>query len=318
MPLRGGAVGAAPAARGAGETASSAHPRFGLFLPPIRMSWETILERALAAEAAGFDSLWLIDHLAAPALPEADCLEGWTVATALAAHTRRLRIGHLVLCASFRHPALLAKMAATLDRVSGGRLELGLGWGSVPQELATFGFGAEPPRVRAARLRETLEILKLLFTGEPVSYAGRYWQLDGAIARPRPLQDPLPLHIGGAGRELTLPLVAEFADWWNCPSYATEHLAALRPLAGRARVSVQHPVGFVTDPGQRERVAATAQKRFGAWGGLLVGSAEELAAALRAEVAAGVGLFVLQFSDFGEPATLERFAREVMPAVRAT
>ena len=113
-------------------------PWFGLYLPQLRMSFDRVLERTLAAEAAGFDSVWLMDHLTAPAAPEVDTLEGWTVASALAARTSKIRIGHLVLCDPFRHAVLLAKMAATLDVISGGRLDLGIGWGSVPAELETL------------------------------------------------------------------------------------------------------------------------------------------------------------------------------------
>src|SRR5262245_45041864 len=113
---------------------------FGLFLPQLRMSFDTIVERTLAAEAAGFDSVWLMDHMAPPGMPHHDSFEGWTLASALAARTSTIRIGHLVTCAPFRHPALLAKMAATVDVLSDGRLDLGLGWGSVPAELRTFGF----------------------------------------------------------------------------------------------------------------------------------------------------------------------------------
>ena len=159
-------------------------PWFGIYLPQLRMSFDRILERTLAAEAAGFDSVWLMDHFTAPAAPEVDTFEGWTVATALAARTSTIRIGHLVLCDPFRHPALLAKMAATLDVISGGRLELGIGWGSVPAELETYGFGPEPPAVRAAKLRETLEILELMFGGEPFDYDGAHYQLRRAIGRP--------------------------------------------------------------------------------------------------------------------------------------
>src|SRR5476651_2515000 len=154
---------------------------FGVYLPQLRMSFDRILERTLAAEAAGFDSVWLMDHFTAPAAPEVDTLEGFTVATALAAHTSTIRIGHLVLCDPFRHPVLLAKMAATLDVISGGRLELGIGWGSVPDELEMFGFGPEPPAVRAAKLRETLEILELMFAGTPFDYDGTHFQLRNAI-----------------------------------------------------------------------------------------------------------------------------------------
>jgi alkanesulfonate monooxygenase SsuD/methylene tetrahydromethanopterin reductase-like flavin-dependent oxidoreductase (luciferase family) len=286
-------------------------PRFGVFLPQLRMSFAALLERTLAAEAAGFDSVWLMDHLAAPALPEADCFEGWTLASALAARTSRIRIGHLVLCDAFRHPALLAKMAATLDVISAGRLELGIGWGSVPGELEAFGFGREPAAERAARLAETLDVLRLLFGGERVDYEGRFFRLSGAVARPRPVQDPLPIHVGGAGRKLTLPLAARTASWWNCPSYAAGRLAELAPEAAPARISVQHPVALVQDERERGAVTALAERRFGAWGGLLVGSAAELAERFAAEAALGAELFVLQFHDFGAPETLAAFAAGV-------
>ncbi len=220
--------------------------RFAAFLPQIRMSFAEIEEKVSAAESLGYDSVWFMDHLAAPGMPESDCLEAWTLASALAVRTERIRLGHLVLCNEFRHPALLAKMVATFDHISGGRLELGLGWGSVPDELATFGIGHHPARVRAGRLKETLEGLKRLFTGEQVSYEGEYFSLDRAVANPRPLQDPLPIHLGGAGPKLTLPLVAEYATWWNCPSYGIDKLAELRPLAGGARVSATPTAGLPT------------------------------------------------------------------------
>src|ERR1700733_5233129 len=170
-------------------------PWFGLYLPQLRMSFDRILERTLAAEAAGFDTVWLMDHFTAPAAPEVDTFEGWTIASALAARTSTIRIGHLVLCDPFRHPVLLAKMAATLDVISGGRLDLGIGWGSVPAELRTYGFGPEPPALRAAKLRETLEILDLMFAGETFDYDGLHFQLHQAIGRPVPAQARVPVHI---------------------------------------------------------------------------------------------------------------------------
>ena len=191
-------------------------PWFGLFLPQLRMSFPTILERTLAAEAAGFDSVWLMDHLAAPMAPEVDTFEGWTTAAALAARTSTIRIGHLVTCDPFRHPALLAKMAATVDSISDGRLELGIGWGSVPAELDAYGIGAAPAAERAARLRESLEVIDLMFSGERFDYHGTHHTLTGAIGRPLPVQTPHPpIHIGGAGPNLTMPIVRDHADWWN-------------------------------------------------------------------------------------------------------
>jgi alkanesulfonate monooxygenase SsuD/methylene tetrahydromethanopterin reductase-like flavin-dependent oxidoreductase (luciferase family) len=291
--------------------------RFGLFLPQIRLPFDELVTRARCAEAAGFDSVWLVDHLWAPGTPQSDILEGWTTATALAMRTERVRLGHMVLCNQFRHPVMLAKMAATLDVLSGGRLELGLGWGSVAEEMAAFGLGDEPARVRSGRLAETLEILERLFTGERVDYTGRFYRLAGAIARPRPAQARIPIHVGGAGRRLTLPLAAKHADWWNCVSYGVARLAELAPLARPARISVQHPVALLPDdPAARPAAEAEAQRRFGSWGGLIAGTPEEVAEALGAEVALGAEMFVIQLCDFARPATIERFAREVIPRVR--
>jgi alkanesulfonate monooxygenase SsuD/methylene tetrahydromethanopterin reductase-like flavin-dependent oxidoreductase (luciferase family) len=292
-------------------------PYFGLFLPQLRMDFATIVERVQVAEEAGFHSVWLMDHLSPPGLPQADCFEGWTLASALATCTTSIRLGHLVLCAPFRHPAVLAKMAATLDVISGGRLELGLGWGSVAGELEAFGVTDDPAAVRAARLQETLEILELMFTGEEVSYQGHHYRLDGVTARPVPTTGRVPIHIGGAGARLTMPLVARFADWWNCPSYAVDRVADLRELAGPARLSMQHPIGLAAAAAVRDDVVATARRRFGSWGGLIAGTPDEVASALQREVELGAELFALQFSDFGMPDTIRLFAREVMPAVTA-
>jgi alkanesulfonate monooxygenase SsuD/methylene tetrahydromethanopterin reductase-like flavin-dependent oxidoreductase (luciferase family) len=299
------------------STDSDAGVWFGVFLPQLRMSFDTILERTLAAEAAGFDSVWLMDHLAAPAAPEWDTLEGWTLAAGLATRTSSIRLGHLVTCDPFRHPAVLAKMAATLDVLSDGRLELGLGWGSVDAELRTFGIDAGPAAERAARLRETLEILPRMFAGEPFDYAGAHYRLAGAAGRPVPVQAHIPVHIGGAGPKLTMPLVRDYADWWNCPSYATDRLAELRPLAGKARVSVQRPLGLAARASDRYEVGAVARRRFGSWGEVMTGTSHAVADALVADVEVGARGFVLQFHDFGTAATFERFMAAVAPAVRA-
>jgi alkanesulfonate monooxygenase SsuD/methylene tetrahydromethanopterin reductase-like flavin-dependent oxidoreductase (luciferase family) len=290
---------------------------FGVFLPQIGLAWRELEARVRHAEELGFHSVWLMDHLAAPGAEERDCFEAWTAATALAARTERIRIGHLVLCNSFRHPALLAKMAATLDRVSDGRLELGLGWGSVPSELDAFGIGAEPPAVRAARLRETIVILRLLWSGERVSYAGRFHRLKDAIARPTPVQAPLPIHVGGAGPKLTLPIVREHADWWNCVSTGAARLDELAPLVGDVRISVQHPIALADSEDTRDVTRERAEKRFAGWGGLVAGTADDVARELAREARAGVELFVCAFADGGRAETLERFARRVVPAVGA-
>lgn len=288
---------------------------FGLFLPQLRMDLATIEAKVRVAEETGFHSVWLMDHLAPPGTPGVDCFEGWTLASVLAARTERIRLGHLVLADPFRQPAVLAKMASTLDVLSNGRLELGIGWGSVTEELVTYGITAARPAERAERLAETLEVLELLFSGEPVTYTGRHHRLAGAVCRPRPVAGRIPIHIGGAGSKLTMPLVARLADWWNCPSYAADRLAELRPLAGQARLSLQRVIGLAPSSAARPSTVEQAERRFGSWGGLVAGTPDEVSAKLAGDVAAGVELFVLQFSDFAAPETLQLFAAEVMPAL---
>lgn len=258
--------------------------QFGVYLPQLRMEVSTILQRVRAAEAAGFASAWFMDHLMAPMLPEAETYEVWTLTSAMAAGTERIRLGQLVGCDPFRHPALLAKMAVTVDAMSDGRLELGMGWGSVADELWRLGFGSSPAAERAARLGETLEVLERLFTGEPVTFDGEHIRLEEAVCRPTPVNGRIPVHLGGVGRQLTMPLVRRYADWWNCPAYGIDQLAELTEQAGEARISVQHPV--------------------------------ELAEELAEEVELGVELSILQFSDFGHPETLAAFGREVLPRLR--
>jgi len=297
---------------------SAGRPEFWVYLPQMRMSFSTIGERARAAEAAGFDGVALMDHLAPPGLTSADMYDAMTTAAAVAAGTERLKVWHLVLCGSFRHPCVLAKEVVSLDHLSGGRFELGLGWGSVPRELERFGLAAEDSRTRAARLAEILDVLAALFTGEDVDYDGDFYPLRGARQSPRPLAGRVPVVIGGGGPKLTMPLVARHADWWNCPSYAHLRLEELRPLAGKARVSTQHPVGLAAGPGDVERVAEVARRRFGGWGGLITGTAERVAEQLSRLAGRGVERFYLQFSDFATAETLERFGAEVIPAVTGT
>jgi len=290
---------------------------FGLLLPQVRLPFDTFLERTLVAEAAGFDTVWFMDHLWAAGAPQLDVLEGWTTATAIAARTERIRVGHMVLCDAFRHPAVLAKMAVSLDHISGGRVELGIGWGSLVDELKAFGFGSPSAADRSARLAETLEVMRLLFTGESVTFKGRFFELDNAFCHPTPVQDPLPIHIGGGGERYTLPLVERFADWWNCPSYAVDRLAELLPKVGNARVSVQHPVAVITDESRRAEIEDAVERRFRGWGGIICGTPSEVADALSAEVALGVERFVIQLWDFATPPSIESFAQEVIPLVRA-
>jgi alkanesulfonate monooxygenase SsuD/methylene tetrahydromethanopterin reductase-like flavin-dependent oxidoreductase (luciferase family) len=288
--------------------------RFGIFVPQLGLDAGDAIAAAENAERAGFESFWLMDHLFAPGAAHVDVLESWTLLSAMAVSTSSIRLGHLVGCNPFRHPSLVAKMAATVDQISGGRLDLGLGWGSVDDEFAMFGFDVGSRRQRSEQLAETIEILDLMFSGETFDYTGKHFRLSGAQGRPVPVQDHIPIHIGGAGKQLTMPLVAKYADWWNCVASARSNFDEIAPMRGTAKISVQYPVGVVVDEQSREKVAERAARRMpeSSWGPALIGTPDELVAMFRAEVERGVELMIIRFHDRADAGTIELFGREVI------
>lgn len=285
---------------------------FHLFLPQMRLSPDALRERAQAAEAAGFTGLAVMDHLFPPGAADQPMYEALTTVTWLAAVTERLRLGHLVLCDSFRHPAVLARQAVTLDHLSGGRFELGIGSGSTPGELATYGFGAPTPAQRVERLRETLTLVRGFWSGLPVDHHGTNFHVEGARQLPTPL-GRIPIVVGGTGPK-TLALVAEFADWWNVPMHQTDRLSTGRDSVGSARVSVQLLVTLITDERERDLVVDRALRRFGGMSqqGHLVGTADELRPRLDALRDGGVERIYTWFTDFAVPETLSHFGQEII------
>jgi alkanesulfonate monooxygenase SsuD/methylene tetrahydromethanopterin reductase-like flavin-dependent oxidoreductase (luciferase family) len=298
----------------AGSTASV--PEFRLFLPQMRMGFDALVERAKAAEAAGFGGIAMMDHLAPPMAEDQPMHEAMLTATWLAAHTETLGVGHLVLCDSLRHPAVLAKEAVTIDHASGGRFELGIGWGSVPDELAAYAAGDTAARRRVRRLAESLEVITALWSGEVVDFVGEFHQVKGGRQQPTPTAK-IPILIGGAGPR-TLELVARYADWWNLPIYGLDRLDELRPAVGHARVSIQQMVAFVPSEAERDRVTQLAQRRFGMYGdGLVIGDAGQLVDHFAALHDRGVERFYTWFSDFASPETLAGFGAGVIEALDA-
>ncbi len=238
------------------------------------LTWDELRARVAACDRLGIDSVWFMDHLCPPGLPTVPSFEAWTTAAALATATERVRLGHLVLCNGFRHPALLAKMAITLDHASGGRLDFGLGSGSYAPEFEQFGMTFPSARERAERLDEALALIRLLFTEDAPSFRGQYYTLDAAPSLPRPVQRPHPpIHVGGAGERRTLPLVARHADVWNCPTYALgelpRKLAVLRHECrqiGRdpatLRVSEEAVLALAATRADVAQARALAERRF--------------------------------------------------------
>jgi alkanesulfonate monooxygenase SsuD/methylene tetrahydromethanopterin reductase-like flavin-dependent oxidoreductase (luciferase family) len=305
----------------------------GVYLPQVGFTWDELRARVLACDALGIQSVWFMDHLYPPTLPGVPSFEAWTTAAALAGETHRVRLGHLVLCNGFRHPALLAKMAITLDHASGGRLELGIGSGSYAPEFGAFGLPFPPAGERAARLGETLEVLTRLFAEERASFDGAYYPLRDAPSLPRPVQRPRPpIHVGGAGERHTLPLAARYADVWNCPTYAVAelerkiaalhgHCRALGRDPSTLRVTEEVVLALVERRDQVDAARAQAERRFAGpgWGfaaGGYCGTPDDIVARLRERARLGVDGVVFFFHDRAEPATLTLLAEEVVPAVK--
>lgn len=286
-------------------------PEFHVFLPQMRMTLDALVERAQAAEAAGFTGMSGMDHLVPPLGLEHPMYEAMSTNMWLAAHTKRLKVGSLVLCDAFRHPAMLAREAVAIDNASGGRFELGIGSGSVAEEFATFGIGPASARDRTSRLGETLEVLRLLWSGETFSFHGEFFTINEGCQLPTPLEH-IPIVVGGVGPR-TMDLVAKYADWWNCPIHRLAKLDEMRPRAGDARVSTQQMVAFVPSESERERVLEAAARRFGVMGGgRLTGNANELVDIYGALVDRGVERFYVWFTDFADPSTLEAFGAKVI------
>jgi alkanesulfonate monooxygenase SsuD/methylene tetrahydromethanopterin reductase-like flavin-dependent oxidoreductase (luciferase family) len=281
---------------------------FWLFLPQMRLTMDELVDRARVAEAAGFAGVAGMDHLTPPLAESQPMFEAMITNTWLASQTEQLRVGSLVLCDSFRHPAVLAREAVSIDHASGGRFELGIGWGSVAQELDTFGVGSQEPKVRLSRLRESLEIIKALWTGEPLDYEGEHFSLHGAQQVPGPVGD-IPIVIGGAGKG-TMRLVAEHADWWNVHTHIVDKLDEMRPLAGAARCSLQAQVAYVAPSAPRDEIEAAARRRFGRTP--IVGTAPELVDYFGSLQERGVERVYAWFCDFAAPDTLADFGEAVI------
>jgi F420-dependent oxidoreductase-like protein len=188
--------------------------RFGICTDQ-NMSWELTVERWRLYEDLGFDSLWDCDHYVQPSRPTGPYFEGWTLLAALAAQTHKARIGVLVSCNTFRHPALVAKMAATIDHISGGRVDVGLGAGWFVPEHTMYGIEFPSPPELVSRFREAVEIVDGLLRNEVTTYTGQHYQLEEAAFRPQPIQRPRPpLTLGAHGPKM-MRIVAQYADAWN-------------------------------------------------------------------------------------------------------
>jgi F420-dependent oxidoreductase-like protein len=225
------------------------HPiRIGAAFWIQRTDWPSLRDAVVAAEQAGADSLWVDDHLMSDeGDPDDGKLEGWATLAALAAATSRAQIGLLVAANTFRNPGLTAKLATTVDQISGGRSVLGLGGGWFEREHDAFGmdFGSGFGE-RLDKLEEAVGIIRRLLAGERFSHKGRFYEFNDALCEPRPVQERLPILIGGSGPRKTLRTVALHADIWN--AYGTPET-----LAASDAILVEHCAAVGRDPAEIER-----------------------------------------------------------------
>jgi F420-dependent oxidoreductase-like protein len=244
------------------------HPlRFGLKLSGQDCTIQSLRDVWQIADEAGFDHVWDFDHLAAigPGGPDRPIYEGWTLQAAMAEATRKVRIGCMVTGNTYRSPALLAKMAVTVDHLSGGRLEFGIGaaWAEIEHQM----YGIEGLDHRVGRLSESLQIIKSLFTQERTNFDGRYYKLKDAIANPKPVQKPYPPIWIGASGPSTLRLVARHADVWNIsggdPEFVLGLIAKFEEACGavgRDESEIRRSVQFGWDGKDRSELLDTSRR----------------------------------------------------------
>lgn len=279
-----------------------AHPvRFGIQTPQQSISWPDMLSLWQEVDALGFDTAWVFDHfLPIFSDPTGPCLEGWTALSALAMATKNVRLGVMVTGNTYRNPAVLAKMATTVDIISGGRLILGMGAGWFELEHKEYGIPFPPVAERLARLDESLEVIKRLWTEERTTFTGRYYRLDEAVFNPKPVQQPHPpILVGASGERVALGTVARRAQMWN--SFGTPDVFRHKS----ARLG-EHCQQIGRDPATIEKsVLLSPPFPF-----------SEARRRIEEYVAVGVTHLIFSVSASIDRQYLRRFAREIIPAFR--
>ncbi|MCR5980603.1 TIGR03560 family F420-dependent LLM class oxidoreductase [Gordonia jinghuaiqii] len=326
--------------------------RFGLFIPQgwrldlvgiePAAQWEVMSSVANRAESAGWDSVWVYDHFHTVPLPTDEAThEAWTLVSAIAATTRRVDIGQMCTAMSYRNPMYLAKVAATADLISGGRVQMGIGGGWYEHEWRAYGYGFPSAGERLARLDEGVQIMKQAWEKGRASFDGKHYTVDDAICAPRPTAGKLPLWIAGGGEKKTLRIAAKYADYTNFDgtpdgfahksSVLQQHCADLgRDYDSIVRSSNYNVILGETDA-EVERKLADLQARLaktvgpdaasnsmGAFRGMpAVGTPEKVAANLRGLADAGMSYGIFYFPNIAHDlADLELFEQHVKPALR--
>jgi F420-dependent oxidoreductase-like protein len=302
-------------------------------IPDPAAKWSTAVDIARLAERLGFDQLWVYDHFHNIPRPAHEAVfECWSVTAALSQVTERARLGQMVTCAGYRSPTYLAKVTSTIDVMTGGRLEWGIGAGWYEHEFRAYGYGFPPPKDRIGAMNETVEIVRSMWTEPDTTYDGRYFQVAGAQCDPKPLQQPHPpIWIGGGGEQLTLRVVARHADvsnfggkpheWARKREILKEHCRAVGRDEDEIRKTWSPEVLIRED--ETELKAGGSRSVWGepfeSWReGNLVGTPEQVADKVQRYIDLGCTGFVPWCSDYPDTTTLELFAEKVIPEFRTT
>lgn len=339
--------------------------RFGIFVPQgwrmdlvgiaPEQQWGVMLDLAQRADAEeGWESLWVYDHVhTVPEPSEEACHEAWTLMAALAATTGRIRLGQMCTCMSYRNPAYLAKVAATVDVISGGRVEMGIGAGWYEHEWRAYGYGFPSAGERLARLREGVEIFRQMWTTGSATLDGEHYQVDGALCFPRPLQgsaegfggsgrNGIPMWVAGGGEHKTLRIAAEYADATNfdgspegferkseilrehCEQVGTDFDAIVRSanynvVIGRDEAEVEERLDGIR--ARFEQAGLTPAKAQEQVDGLrtqpAVGTAEQITEVLAGMQERGMTYAITYFAEAAyDTSGIELFEDEVIPALR--
>ena len=313
---------------------------FGAFIPQgwkmelasiegAAAKWAKSVEIAVLAEQLGYDSIWVYDHFHNVPRPAHEAVfECWTVMAAISQRTSRIRLGQMVGCTSYRNPGVLAKITSTVDVISGGRLDWGIGAGWYENEYKGYGFDFPKPKDRIGMLRETVEIVRSMWTQTDTTYRGKYYELTRANCDPKPLQAPHPpIWIGGGGEQLTLRVVAELGDCSNFGGTPDEFAHKCEVLKGHCETvgrdydtirKTWSPEIFIRET---EAEVAEARSQFvedpRVWrASHLVGTPEQVTEKIGRYIELGCRGFVPWNADYPSTETLELFATKVMPNFR--
>lgn len=305
---------------------------FGVTIPQIKRTWDECKTASTEFEAMGYDSLWVCDHLYGPQSPTIPILEAWSLLSAVAAVTSKVELGTLVTPAGMRNPAQLGKTIATVDNIAGGRVIAGLGGGWMAREYTDFGTPFPPVPERLTQLRETVQLLKKMWTEPEVTMQGKFVNATNLVCEPKPARK-VPVLIGGGGEKVMLKLVAQEADIWNNSAGTQGRLAdKVATLKGHCdaigrdfneiTISQQCLVVIAADEEEANKAIGTAKKIFGGHMGdpegplAIAGSPAQVREKIQKHIDLGCTMFMIEFFGRDTKGPAQLFADTVMPHFR--